>query len=167
MEEVRSVVASGLALRKEKQMKVRQPLAKLTLLQIPNPKSQIPSELLDLVKEELNIKEIAYSSKQEQKVMLDIELSQVLINEGYARELIRQIQDMRKEAKYKLNEKIFGQWHSDDGELSSAIHEWADEIKKDALLKEFVSGPAGKRAYNVEKEFEVSPGKKIWVGVRK
>ena len=99
--------------------------------------------------------------------MLDIELSQVLINEGYARELIRQIQDMRKEAKYKLNEKIFGQWHSDDGELSSAIHEWADEIKKDALLKEFVSGPAGKRAYNVEKEFEVSPGKKIWVGVRK
>ena len=69
---------------------------------------------------------------------------------------------MRKEAKYRLDAKVFGQWHSDDQELSSAIHEWTEEIKKEALLNKFVSGPQDKRVYDIEKEFELVSEKKIW-----
>jgi len=163
MDEVRNIVTSGLGVRKEKQIKVRQPLRLATI----SSAAGFKGDLEELIQEELNVKKISYVKNQEVRVMLDTELDQSLVNEGYARELIRQIQDMRKEAKYKLDEKIFGQWHSDDGELSSAIHEWADEIKKEALLKELVSGPAGKKSYDIEKEFELSPQKKIWVGVRK
>ncbi len=165
MDEVRNIVTAGLAIRKEKQLKVRQPLAKLTLRSYQLPVTSY--QLLDLVKEELNVKEVVLNKDQKEEVILDTELSPALIGEGYARELIRQIQDMRKEAKYKLDEKIFGQWHSDDGEVSGAIHEWTEEIKREALLKELVSGPKGKKTYDVEKEFELAPQRKIWVGVRK
>ncbi len=163
MDEVRSVVTTGLAIRKEKQLKVRQPLRLATIKRT----IKFPTDLEELVKEELNVKDLAYDKDQESSILLDVELDQALVYEGYARELIRQIQDMRKEAKYKLDQKIHGQWHSGDGEVSGAIHEWTEEIKKEALLKEFVSGPAGKKAYDVEKEFELVPQKKIWVGVRK
>jgi len=176
MTEVRNVVTSGLAVRKEGQLKVRQPLRSATIKRSSKPSS----DLEELVKEELNVKKLIYDKKQEKTVTLDIELDPSLINEGYARELIRQVQDMRKEAKYKLDAKIFGQWHSDDTELSAAINEWTEEIKKEALLKEFTSGPpsagsslqrgevrAGKKSFDVAKEMELVPNKKIWVGVRK
>ena len=154
-------------------MKVRQPLRLATIGKAKSLKLKAKSELLNLIKEELNVKEILFDENQENDVALDLELSAVLIHEGYARELIRQIQDMRKEAKYKLDEKVNSQWHSDDGEVSAAIHEWTEEIKKEALLGKFVAGPSGK-AYDVEKEFSAVGGpasggelKKIWIGVRK
>ena len=175
MEWIRNIVASVLAMRKEKNIKVRQPLAKLTLgkSQTPNYKSQInlksqiPNELKDLIKEELNVKEVIYDENQTEEVVLDTELNPALIREGYTRELIRQIQDMRKEAKYKLNARVFCQWHSDDKEVVSAISQWAGEIKKEALLKELADGSHDKKKYDVEKEFELAPQKKIWTGVRK
>ena len=163
MDEVRNVVTAGLAVRKEKQIKVRQPLRSATIKR----GVKFSGDLEELVEEELNVKKVTYDDKQELLVVLDVELDQALTHEGYARELIRQIQDMRKEAKYKLDEKVHGQWHSDDGEVSGAIHEWTEEIKKEVLFKEFVSGPQGKKSYDIEKEFELASQRKIWVGVRK
>jgi len=163
MEEVRGLATLGLAQRKEKQIKVRQPLRSVTVKRA----KKFSSDLEDLIKDELNVKEVSYDIKQEEVLGLNTTPDRELINEGYARELIRQIQDMRKEAKYKLDEKIYGQWHSDDGEVSSAIHQWTGEIKKEALLYEFIVGPRDDKKYDVEKEFDIAPSKKIWVGVRK
>lgn len=163
MNEVRNSVASGLAVRKEKQLKVRQPLRSVTVKR----KSKFEADLEELIKEELNIKNVSYDNNQEPLVVLDMELDQALIHEGYARELIRQIQDMRKEAKYRMDEKVFGQWHSDNKELSEAINKWSEEIRNEALFKEFASGSSGKKTFNIEKEFDLASGKKIWVGVRK
>jgi isoleucyl-tRNA synthetase len=163
MSELRNIVTSGLAVRKEKQLKVRQPLRSAKLKR----SSKFNSDLEELIREELNVKKLEYDKSQEVAVILDTEVDQALTNEGYARELIRQIQDMRKEAKYKLDEKISGQWHSDDGEISGAIHEWSEEIKKEALLSKFVSGPANSKVHDIEKEFELAPQKKIWIAVKK
>ena len=96
-----------------------------------------------------------------------MELTQPLIFEGYARELMRQIQDMRKEAKYRLDDRVFAQWHSDDEGLSEAIRQFSDEIKKEVLLSEFNNGPHDGKAYDVEKEFELVPQRKIWIGLKK
>ena len=98
---------------------------------------------------------------------MDSEFDEALIHEGYARELMRQIQDMRKEAKYKVDDEIFGQWHSDDTELSVAINKWSDEIKRDVMLRSFENSPHDDKTYDVEKEFDLVTGKKIWVGVKK
>jgi len=163
MVEVRSIVTIGLWSRKEKQMKVRQPLRSVTVKRA----TEFYSDLERLIKEELNIKKIFYNNRQEEAVVLDTELDRSLIDEGYARELIRQMQDIRKEAKYRLDEKVFGQWHSDDSEVSVAINEWTEEIKKEVLLNKLVAGENDKKVYDIEKEFELAPQKKIWIGVRR
>jgi len=172
MDKVREIVTAGLALRKEKQVKVRQPLAKLVL---GSGKWKVESgKLLDLVKEELNVKEVIFSAEggsasggDERNIVLDTELNQPLIYEGYTRELIRQIQGMRKDAGYRLDDRIFAQWHSDDGDVSEAIRQWSDDIKNEVMLFEFSNGPHDKKAYDIEKEFNLAPQRKIWIGIRK
>lgn len=163
MEEVRNIVTVGLAQRKEKQIKVRQPLRAIYL----GLSNEFPKDLENLLKEELNIKNIVYDNSQKELVVLETELDEALIHEGYSRELMRQIQDMRKEAKYKVDDEVFGQWHSDDIELLAAINKWSEEIKKEVLLKNFQNSPHDDKAYDVEKEFELVVGKKIWVGIKR
>ena len=176
MDKIREIITAGLALRKEKQIKVRQPLAKVTVGKKYGVWNMEYEGLNGLIKEELNVKEVGYDENQKEDVVLDAELTQPLIYEGYARELMRQIQDMRKEAGYKLDDKVFAQWHSDDGGLSEAIRQFSDEIEKEVLLSEFSNSPHDGKAYDIEKEMELalqtpksfaSGRGKIWVGVRK
>ncbi len=163
MEEVRNIVTLGLAQRKEKQIKVRQPLRAIHL----GLSNEFPKDLENLLKDELNIKNIVYDKSQKELVFLNTELDEALIYEGYARELMRQIQDMRKEAQYRVDDEVFGQWHSDDADLSVAINKWSDEIKKEVLLKHFENSIHGDKVFDVEKEFDLVVGKKIWVGIKK
>jgi len=163
MEEIQNIVALGLAQRKEKQIKVRQPLRAVHL----GLSNDFPKDLENLTKDELNVKEIVYDKSQKELVSLNTELDEALIYEGYARELMRQIQDMRKEAGYKVDAEVFGQWHSDSPDLSAAINKWSDEIKKEVLLKNFENSQKGDKVFDVEKEFELVTGKKIWIGVKK
>ncbi len=163
MEKVQNIVTLGLAQRKEKQIKVRQPLRSVFL----GLSNEFPKDLEVLLKGELNVKEIVYDKSQKELVVLNTELDQALIYEGYARELMRQIQDMRKEAGYKIDEEVFGQWYSDNPDLSAAINKWSDEIKKEVLLHSFENSPQGDKTQDVQKEFELAPKKKIWIGVKK
>jgi len=163
MEEVQNIVTLGLGQRKEKQIKVRQPLRAIHL----GLSNYFPKDLEGLIKDELNVKEVVYDKSQKELVVLNIELDQALIYEGYARELMRQIQDMRKEAGYKMDDTVFGQWHSDNSDLSEAINKWSNEIKKEVSLKEFTNSPHDDKVYDIEKEFELVTGRKIWVGVKK
>ena len=163
MEEVQNIVTLGLAQRKEKQIKVRQPLRAIHL----GLSNEFPKDLENLMKGELNVKEVVYDKSQKELVFLNTELDQALIYEGYAKELMRQIQDMRKEASYKVDDEVFGQWHSDNQDLSAAINKWSDEIKKEVLLHNFENYPSGDKVYDVEKEFELVTGKKIWIGIKK
>jgi len=161
METVRSIVTAGLALRKEKQVKVRQPLASVSL------KDRFDKDLENLIKEELNVKDIKFAEGQSDLIIYDFELSQALIDEGYARELIRQVQDMRKEAGYKFDQEVHCQWHSDDQDIKRAVGHWTEEIKRETLLHHFAEGPHDDKAYDIEKEFELVANKKIWMGIKK
>ncbi|MBI2068775.1 MAG: hypothetical protein HYT67_01580 [Candidatus Yanofskybacteria bacterium] len=161
MEEVQNIVTLGLAQRKEKQIKVRQPLRSVYL----GLSNEFPKDLEVLMKGELNVKEIVYDKGQKELVVLNTELDEALIHEGYARELMRQIQDMRKEAKYRLDEKVFGQWHSENEEVNLVLKSWEGQIKDETLLKNLENYPKDNKNYDVEKEFELSPGKKIWLGL--
>lgn len=163
MKEIRDIVTAGLAQRKEKQIKVRQPLRAVKI----NKTKKFGAGLEDLIIEELNVKTVLYDVAQKEPVELDLELDQALLGEGYAREMMRQIQDLRKEAAYKIDQKVFVQWHSDDKELSEAINHWAETIKTETLLRELVNGPDdGKKSYDIKKEFELVPQKMIWLGIK-
>ncbi len=127
MEFVRKVCELGHAKRKELGIKVRQPLAKL---QIVNSKLQIDKELKQLIRDELNIKEVEIKTGDgELAVELDTKLTSQLIAEGQARELARQIQLKRKELGCNLTEKI-----------KISLPDWplqyADYIKRETLSVE-------------------------------
>lgn len=163
MAEVQKMVTEGLASRKEKQIKVRQPLAGVTVARA----EKFARDLEKLILEELNVKKIGYAEKSDEPVVLDTELSAALVGEGYVREVMRQIQDMRKEAKYRLADKVRAHWNTKDRWLKEALMEWAEEIKKETLLSDFSHQPKANIAYDIEKEFDVAPGKKIWLGIWK
>ena len=161
MASARVVIAAGLAERKDKQFKVRQPLASVTLKD-----GKFSSDLESLIKEELNVKKVSYNKTQETEVVLDFNLTPALTREGYARELMRQIQDMRKEAKYQMDESVMVDWHSEDKEIISAVTEYTEEIKKDTVLKT-LEQKEKHGDYDLDKESELAPGKKIWLGIKK
>ncbi len=104
MELVRKVCELGHAKRKEAGKKVRQPLQKF---KIQNSKFKINEELIELIKNELNVKQVEFAEgKEELMVEFDTTLTPELITEGEARELVRQIQIKRKELGCSLTDKI-------------------------------------------------------------
>ena len=101
---VREIASLGHALRKEKQIKVRQPLAAVT---ITNSQFPLGKELKQLLKEELNVKKImAKTGTGKLTVSLDTKITPELAAEGETRELIRQIQLLRRQAGLNLDDKI-------------------------------------------------------------
>ena len=94
---VREVASLGLEARQKAGIPVRQPLSQF---KIKNSKLKI--EYLELIKEELNVKEIV--SGEEFK--LSLEITPELKREGNYRELMRAIQDLRKKTGLKPSDTV-------------------------------------------------------------
>jgi len=91
MEIVRKIVTLGLEARQKASIKVRQPLSKLRIKNYV-----LGIEYTELIKDELNVKEITQDKSLETEVDLDIKITEDLKQEGDYRELVRALQDMRK-----------------------------------------------------------------------
>lgn len=89
------------AKRKSVNLPVRQPLASVAL---PNKFKPLFEELLEVLKDEVNVKDVLVSGAKVTK--LDTELTPELIEEGKTRDLIRCIQDERKNLGVSLDQKI-------------------------------------------------------------
>jgi isoleucyl-tRNA synthetase len=92
MQEARDIVTAALEKRAKENLKVRQPLQTLET------KMQLEDEYADIVKDEVNVKNIEFKPELEEMVWLDASITPELRAEGDARELIRVIQDLRKAA---------------------------------------------------------------------
>jgi isoleucyl-tRNA synthetase len=101
MQKVRNICSNGLKIREDKGLKLRQPLSKAY--------TAVKDDFLqDIIKAELNVKEIEKSEKpvegkklvtngeHEEYVTLDVELTQDLVFEGHINDFIRQYQNARK-----------------------------------------------------------------------
>ena len=95
MQMTRNFVTLALEARTKANIKVRQPLQALFVKQELHHEA---SQYHDLIKDEVNVKEIKTNPSQEAEVVLDTKITPELKMEGEARELIRAIQDMRKAA---------------------------------------------------------------------
>src|SRR3989344_7464326 len=64
-------------------------------------------ELVDLIRDELNVKEVEFEKgKGEILVQFDTKITQKLKDEGLARDIVRKIQEERKKIGTSLNEKV-------------------------------------------------------------
>jgi len=138
MNEVRIIVNLALAERIEKKIKVKQPLVSL---KIKNQKSIIKSEeeLLNLIKDEVNIKEIIFNSSIEKEVELDTNITEELKEEGMVREIIRFVQEARKEAGLKPFDEIFA-YFSGEAALVGIIEKNKEKFSKEIRAKEISIG---------------------------
>lgn len=160
MDFVRTIVSLGLTQRKNANIKVRQPLAKITINHKP-----LGKDFSSLIENELNVKSVDFSGGNQSilSAVLDTQVTTELRKEGLVREFIRQVQDARKEAKYRFNQYIFCYWFSDDKEVTETVEKYHDFISEKTLLKKLVRQAGGFRSKNItiKKDTELEPDKKI------
>jgi isoleucyl-tRNA synthetase len=126
MQSVRELITQGLQLRSEAGIKVRQPLQSFTC-----PLVDIDENCYLLITDELNVKEII-----DGEVSLDITVTSELQAEGNMRELLRQIQSLRKSSGLEPHDVI--NLHiqtSPEGQM--LMETFSDEIKSTAGIKQF------------------------------
>lgn len=138
MAEVRRLVSLGLEARMKAKINVRQPLSKLT---INNKQLTTREEMLELIAEEVNVKQVVCDEKTTGEVELDTEITPELKEEGMMREFIRAVQDARKEKGLTVADRPI-LVVSTDKAGEDFLSKFKSEIMKVNQLKELSFGQA-------------------------
>lgn len=124
METVRSYVNEGLSLRAKAGLKVRQPLASVT---VPSLGDHV--DFTPILLDELNVKSVKVGGE----VAIDENLTPELKREGLMREVIRFVQAARKKAGLNVDDRIVLTLKTEDSSLTKAIDEFSDAIAAETL----------------------------------
>jgi len=144
MEKIREICEKGHALRKKAKIKVRQPLLKLKVKG-----KKLSDELIELIKTELNVKEVVFDMEMKEELELDTTITLELKEEGILRELIRQINDLRKEKKLTPKNKIKIYYQTNSEKIKEIIEKNLNLIKKQTI------------ALKIEENRKIKPQKEI------
>ena len=104
----KSFASMALMQRAEHKIKVRQPLQKLSIKH-KGKKPPYWDEIKDILADEVNVKEVVLDATMTQNdppIKLDFTITPELKEEGILRELIRQMQDIRKKEGLKPNQMV-------------------------------------------------------------
>lgn len=126
MAEVRRYVNEALAIRAKEGVKVRQPLQSVTI-----PHAGKIVDFTDILTEELNVKEVFVV--QDAELSLDLKISPQLHREGLMREVIRQVQNARKQSGLNVDDRIVLTLQTGSTVLADAITEHTDTILQEVL----------------------------------
>jgi isoleucyl-tRNA synthetase len=156
-----TVCSLGRAARAKAGIKVRQPLAKVLI----KPNSEYEAKGIKLLSEqvldELNVKEVeiiqdtakytgeAYSIMEEGGiwVAVDTELTSELEAEGFAREVVRRLQVMRRSAGFEIADHIDIYFQSDDF-VKQVVNQYTDYIKQETLANSIADNIIPDTAYS-------------------
>ncbi len=150
----RQAVEAGLAARDAARLKVRQPLARIAL-----PGDALPDDIAAIVRDELNVKEVAFGAPQ---VELDTEITEELKLEGLARELVRIIQDRRKKLGLNVEDRIDTRYDA-DGMILRAIDRHCDYIKTETLSTTLER----RRQDGFDGEQLMLEGEQLWIALKR
>lgn len=143
MNVVREVVNLGQSIRAQKGIKVRQALSSISIKSDADSKMSI-DWVENLIKEELNVKEVKWVSALHEddknpqiksevtdiEVALDTNITEELRNEGIIREFIRLVQDQRKQMKLIIGEEIEIEFSISDNIIKDILLSNIDTLKK-------------------------------------
>ncbi len=180
MKKVRDVISLGLQLRAQAKIKVRQPLSSVQiLLQTVDKGQTLGIEFDSVIQEELNIKKVNYIYQNPDYIIegredndwingeldglhlfLNVEITSELKLEGQAREIIRFIQEMRKEAGYEVDNYIKIGYAIE----SEVFKKFGDLIAKETLAKECKDRLLEKA--DLKKDFEID-GKNVMISIER
>lgn len=120
MQSLRDTASAALAVRATHKIKVRQPLATLTI------KSAVPAlakskGLLEILADEVNVKKVVFDKKISAELELDTVITTPLRREGIARELARATQELRQKAGVRPGDRITLHIDVTDPEIRAAV----------------------------------------------
>ena len=154
MARARQAVEAGLAARDAARLKVRQPLASIALPGVP-----LPEDIAQIVREELNVKELVFGAPE---VTLNTEITEDLRLEGLAREVVRAIQDRRKKIGLNVEDRVHTRYEA-DGLLQRAVERHGDYIKNETLSVSLEHG----RTDDFDGDQLMLEGEQIWIGLKR
>ncbi len=167
---LQTLVEMALRIRKENNLKVRQPLAELQYV-AANEEQTLDSAMEQILADELNVKKISQVSEVitrngwasvQETVALDLVPTPELLKEGLARELERQVQDLRKKSGLQIGELVDLYYTTTDEDLADIAATMLD--RKKTFINQV------KTSLEVEADFETQAtvdGKPIWLGLVK
>jgi isoleucyl-tRNA synthetase len=123
MAKVRDIINEGLSQRAAAGIKVRQPLADINI-----PHGYEAYE--EIIADELNVKAVRYTAK---KVLLDTTVTHELKAEGFAREIVRHVQNARKLAGLDVENRIVLSLSTENELLSDALENNVEMIANETL----------------------------------
>lgn len=135
MANTREIINEALSQRGEAKIKVRQPLLVLTVHGISESGSQ---GYIDIIKEEVNVKEVAFGKE----TVLDTTITDELKREGLMREIVRFVQNARKQAGLNVDDRIELALVPSDEQTAQAIKEHRDVIMAETLATTLHSEPS-------------------------
>jgi len=155
MEKVRKIVELGLAKRDEAGIKVRQALSQLTINNY-----ELRDEYKNLILDELNVKNVVTEKgKGELSVELNTEITDELKLDGLKREIVRTVNNLRKNAGLTIQDRIILSWQSDSELVKKVFTEMAEGLKKDVLCEKIVEEAVAGEEARVN-------GEKIKLGIK-
>ncbi len=145
MEWVRRLASIVHQLRAEASIKVRQPLQRITI------RPSLSPELQEILRDEVNVKEIVVDSTQKDEVLLDTTITAELKNEGTLRELVRCINAARKQAGLTINDRVNLHLQTPSTTLKSVIERNREHLATSTLTNiiDIVDGPTGATALSL------------------
>lgn len=154
MDTVRSYVNEGLSHRAKAGLKVRQPLASVT---VPSLGEHVEFE--PILKDELNVKSVNITLSVDDstigvtsnQVTIDEALTPELRREGLMREVIRHVQSARKATGLNVDDRITLSLVTEGAELQKAIDEHRETIEAETLAT-FADTDANGASVAIEKE---------------
>ncbi len=131
METIRAMISLGLQGRALESINVRKPL----LGPIVTTKRELSEGLKQLLEEELNVKSGIYkvSSSEPNGITMNFEITPELKAEGLMRDIVRHVQNARKQAGLNVEDRILLQISSESTEITEAITTFKDTIFTEAL----------------------------------
>jgi isoleucyl-tRNA synthetase len=131
---------------------------------------EVGGETIELASDEVLVREepresLAVASEHGTTVAIDVDVTEELAAEGLARDVVRRIQNLRKEADFDLDDRIVTTYWAEEG-LAQAIEDWRDYIAAETLSVDLREGSPSADELNTVSEDEVEA---YWLklGVRK
>ncbi len=132
MQAVRDTASHVLMIRNKENIKVRQPLGKLI---IQDDRLKNNKDLVELIKDEVNVKEVVFDKQLNGAFNLDTTITPELQKEGSVREFVRAVQDLRKQAGLSPSDKISLLVETDEAG-KEFVNSALEEIKKPTNISE-------------------------------
>jgi isoleucyl-tRNA synthetase len=154
----REIVEKGLSKRAElgKTYKVRQPLGYLSYAG-----EKIDEEFEEIIKQEVNVKEIKYD-KNNKEIEIDKNITEDLKKEGIKNDIMRSVQDLRKNAGYSPDDKV-SLFVDTSANIKNIIENYKNDIKQETNLSDIKY-----EKIDTDKEIDINiANENIWLGVKK